>query len=152
MKQKQHIESLKVIEPVTAEEFDEYFYLRWKILRKPWNQPAGSETDLFENQSIHALIMDGNKAIAVCRMQFNDNYTAQIRYMAVHPSYQKAGLGRKLLDYLERKAIENHRHRIYLDARENAVEFYQSCGYKVIKTSYLLFGEIQHFGMEKLLY
>ena len=146
------VSSLKVIEPLTSEEFDEYFYLRWKILRKPWNQPPGSETDLAEESSIHAMILRNGIAVGVCRMQFNDNYTAQIRYMAVDGRYQKLGLGKKLIQFLEKKAIENHRHRIYLDARENAVEFYESCGYKTIKTSYLLFGEIQHYGMEKLLY
>lgn len=152
MRVNSEITNLKVIEPLTAEEFDEYFYLRWKVLRKPWNQPPGSEIDLAEENSIHALIMHNQMAVAVCRIQFNDNYTGQIRYMAVHPKYQKLGLGRKLIDFLEAKAVENHRHRIYLDARENAVEFYESCGYKTIKTSYLLFGEIQHYGMEKLLY
>lgn len=152
MKSSSAVSKLKVIEPLTAEEFDEYYYLRWKILRKPWNQSPGSETDLAEEKSIHAMIMNGDRAMGVCRMQFNDSYTAQIRYMAVDSRYQKLGLGRKLIMFLEQRAIENHRHRIYLDARENAVEFYESCGYKVIKTSYLLFGEIQHYGMEKLLY
>lgn len=142
----------KVIEPITAEEFEEYFYLRWKILRKPWNQPPGSEIDLHETESVHGMIMDhdGN-AIAVCRIQMNDRFTAQVRYMAVIDRYRTQGLGRKILAYLEVKAKEKGAQRIYLDARENAVDFYKSCGYKITRTSYLLFGEIQHYGMEKFL-
>lgn len=145
-------ETYKVIEPLTAEEFEEYFYLRWKILRKPWNQPAGSETDLHETESIHGMIMNNvGQAIAVCRIQMNDRFTAQVRYMAVADNYRTQGLGRKILIYLESKVKAMSAQRIYLDARENAVDFYKSCGYKVIRTSYLLFGEIQHFGMEKYL-
>jgi predicted GNAT family N-acyltransferase len=36
-----------------------------------------------------------------------------------------------------------------LQAREGAVKFYQSLGYKVIEKTYLLFGQIQHYKMEK---
>lgn len=151
MKKSLH-ENFKVIEPITAEEFEEYFYLRWKILRKPWNQPAGSEIDLHEVESIHGLIMNENgEAIAICRIQMNDRFTAQVRYMAVLDKYRTKGLGRKILYYLEAKAKLMGAQRVYLDARENAVDFYKSCDYKVIRTSYLLFGEIQHYGMEKYL-
>lgn len=145
-------EKYKVIEPLTEEEFDEYFFLRWSILRKPWNQPFGSETDFNEASSIHGLILNHhNKAIAVCRIEMRDLLTAQVRYMAVAPEYRGQGLGRKILHFLEKKAKQKGARRIYLDARENAVEFYRSCGYRIIKSSYLLFGEIQHFGMEKSL-
>ena len=145
-------ENFKVIEPITAEEFEEYFYLRWRILRKPWNQPAGSEVDLHEEESIHGLIMNENEeAIAICRIQMNDRFTAQVRYMAVLDKYRTKGLGRKILYYLEAKAKLMGAQRVYLDARENAVDFYKSCDYKIIRTSYLLFGEIQHYGMEKYL-
>jgi predicted GNAT family N-acyltransferase len=36
-----------------------------------------------------------------------------------------------------------------LEARENAVPFYKSLGYEILKKSYLLFGEIQHYTMHK---
>ena len=40
---------------------------------------------------------------------------------------------------------------VVLEARENAVPFYESLGYSMIEKSYLLFGEIQHFRMKKAL-
>lgn len=145
-------EKYKVIEPLTEEEFDEYFLLRWKVLRKPWNQPPGSEVDFNEATSMHGLILNSHgKAIAVCRIEMRDVLTAQVRYMAVSEEVRGQGLGRKILHYLEKKAKNKGARRVYLDARENAVDFYVSCGYRNIKTSYLLFGEIQHYGMEKSL-
>jgi hypothetical protein len=38
-----------------------------------------------------------------------------------------------------------------LQARENAVAFYERNGFHVVKPSFLLFNEIQHFLMEKML-
>jgi hypothetical protein len=85
--------NFKLIEPITAEEFDEYFYMRWLVLRKPWNQPAGSEVDTHEQESIHGMIVDKNqKAVAICRIQMNDSFTAQVRYMAVDERYRSKGL------------------------------------------------------------
>lgn len=39
--------NIKICEP-SDENFEEYYYLRWKVLRKPWNQPIGSEKDELE--------------------------------------------------------------------------------------------------------
>ena len=36
---------MKVLEPKTKEDFKKYYDLRWRILRKPWNQPRGSEKE-----------------------------------------------------------------------------------------------------------
>jgi ribosomal protein S18 acetylase RimI-like enzyme len=38
-----------------------------------------------------------------------------------------------------------------LHAREIAIGFYQKLGYQMIEKSHLLFGEIQHYLMEKTL-
>ena len=45
--------NINIKEPVTEEEFEQYYILRWRILRQPWNQPRGSEKDDKENKSIH---------------------------------------------------------------------------------------------------
>lgn len=38
---------------------------------------------------------------------------------------------------------------IVLNARENAIKFYEKNGYHIIEKSYLLFGKIQHYKMIK---
>jgi predicted GNAT family N-acyltransferase len=53
--------------------------------------------------------------------------------------------------YLEEKARLKGWTEIVLEARENAVPFYKALGYTIITESYLLFGEIQHFRMQKQL-
>jgi len=134
------------------EEFKRYYHLRWQLLRAPWGQPEGSEVDDIEASCFHVMAVDeANKVVGVARLQFNTDNEAQIRYMAVSPSHQQQGIGRALIDTLEQHAKKSSHKNIMLHAREPAVGFYEKLGYKVIEKSYLLFDEIQHFYMSKIL-
>ncbi len=137
-------------QPETEVEFKDYYHLRWKLLRAPWNQPEGSEVDDIEDQCFHTMAFDeDSKVIAVARLQFNSNTEAQIRYMAVAGTHERQGIGRELMRAMEAHASASACRKIILDAREPAVGFYQKLGYNIIEKSYLLFDEIQHFRMEK---
>jgi predicted GNAT family N-acyltransferase len=143
---------LKIIQPKTESEFKSYFQLRWSLLRAPWNQPQGSEIDDIEEQCFHLMaINDADEAIAVARLQFNSETEAQIRYMAVAQPYQRQGIGRRLIETMEEHASASACKKIVLDAREPAVSFYQRLGYSIDEKSYLLFAQIQHFRMSKVL-
>jgi len=69
--------------------------------------------------------------------------------MAVHPDYQRQGFGNMLMRHLEEESRQNGAKKIILHARESALNFYKKNGYKQIEQSYLLFGSIQHYLMEK---
>ncbi|MGZ3867310.1 MAG: GNAT family N-acetyltransferase [Bacteroidia bacterium] len=147
----QNSNSFIVTEPVSDSDFEIYYTLRFNVLRKPWGHEKGSEVDETDPTSIHAFIKENGQAIAVSRLHFVDENTGQIRYMGVHPDHQGKGVGRMVLTYLEKRCLENGRKKMILHARENAVKFYESCGYKVTESSYLLWGEIPHWLMEKIL-
>jgi GNAT superfamily N-acetyltransferase len=142
---------VKIIEPTTSEEFEKYYNLRYEVLRKPWGQPLGSERDEKEETSIHRMIVDENSgdALAVGRLQLNSAHEAQIRYMAVAVEFQGKGLGSQIISALEDVARGKCVQRIILSARENALQFYKNNGYEIMKKTHLLFGEIQHWLMEK---
>jgi len=135
--------------PKTRDEFFRYYDLRWRILRAPWNQPKGSEQDELEGQAIHIIAIDGDKIVGCGRANFNTEDEAQIRYMAVENQWQGKGIGKLILDELEKRVLEKGAKKIVLHARENVVRFYEKNGYKIIKESHTLFGEIKHFLMEK---
>ena len=138
--------------PKSQQEFDQYYHLRWKILRKPLQQTEGSEKDALESQAIHRAIFDVNGCIvAVARLHHNELLNAQIRYMAVADEFQGKGLGQQLVSELEQYAISLGIKVISLKAREQAVNFYQKLSYKNIGFSHLLFNKIEHFDMEKKL-
>ena len=142
----------KIIQPKTEDEFKAYFKLRWKLLRAPWNQPEGSEIDEIEKQCFHLMaVNESGNIIGVARLQFISETEAQIRYMAVARSHERQGVGRELINALEKHAVTTEHSMIVLDAREPAVGFYQKSGYQVLEKSYLLFDEIQHFRMSKML-
>ena len=143
--------SVKIIEPATSEEFKKYYNLRYEVLRKPWLQPKGSERDDEEETSLHRMIIDepNGKAVAVGRLQFNSIEEAQIRYMAVSDDYQGMGYGSEIVKVLGNIAREKGSQKIILQSRGNALQFYKSNGYEIVKKTHLLFGEIQHWLMEK---
>ena len=143
--------SVKIIKPTTSEELKKYYNLRYEVLRKPWLQPKGSERDDGDKTSYHRMIIDesSGKAVAVGRLQFNSEGEAQIRYMAVADEFQGQGLGSQIISALEDVAREKGSRKIILQSRKNALQFYRNNGYKIVKKTYLLFGEIQHWLMKK---
>ena len=143
---------MKVIEPASPEQFKHYFQLRFDTLRKPWNQPEGSERAEDDEQAIHAMLVDdAGEALGVCRLHLNTPQEGQLRFMGVRADKQGQRLGDQLLSYLEERARQLGATSMTLQARENAVNFYRRNGYEVVEKSYLLFGSIQHFKMAKQL-
>ncbi|MDH5371118.1 MAG: GNAT family N-acetyltransferase [Gammaproteobacteria bacterium] len=142
-------DSLVIKAPGTAKEFEQYYHLRWLLLRAPWQQPAGSEKDELENESIHRIALLNNIIVGVGRIHFINKDKAQVRYMAVTKDFERRGIGQAILDSLEQAAKRNNRKTLILHAREYAVGFYTKQEYKTIKPSHLLFNEIQHFEMAK---
>jgi len=142
----------QVKESSTAEQLKNIIALRYEILRKPWDQPAETATDDLEHISTNAFITDKDENVIACgRLQENENKVGQVRYMAVNNLYQGKGLGKLILKFLEEKAKEKKLVTIELQARENAVKFYQNNGYSIQEKSFLLWGIIQHYRMVKTL-
>lgn len=144
---------ISIRKPETASEWEPYYNLRFTILREPWGQLKGSEVLTDEDQADHAMAIDEEtkEVFGVARMQTNSQEQGQVRCVAVSANAQGKGIGKLLMQYLENIALERGMTEIVLDARENAVAFYKHIGYEIIAESYLLFGEIQHWKMRKVL-
>ncbi len=140
---------MKLVEPQTPEQFEQYFELRWRILRAPWQQPRGSERDDEENLAYHIMAVQSQQVVGVARLQFPEAQTAQLRYMAVDDAFQGQGIGACIVTHMENYARQQSAHTLMLHARQNAVGFYQALKYKILEPSYLLFNEIQHYKMAK---
>lgn len=140
----------QVKETKTQEDLERVLKLRYKILRQPWQQPADTATDDLEAVSINAYIDNAEGHIIACgRLQENSGKTGQVRYMAVDNAQQGKGLGQLVLKHLEGAAKSKGLIKIELQARENAVKFYENNGYRIKEKSFLLWGIIQHYLMEK---
>ena len=143
-----------LIEPDLPDEFESIFKLRWQILRKPWDQPKGSEQDSLEYSCIHRAVFSSNgiPAVLACgRIQkMEDSEFAQIRYMAVHADFRNKGLGFEVLKSLEQAMVDLNLRVAFLNARENAVPFYLKAGY-MLEHEIPPFLGIRHFRMRKIL-
>ncbi|MCI2285728.1 bifunctional GNAT family N-acetyltransferase/hotdog fold thioesterase [Colwellia sp. MSW7] len=136
--------------PNSTEEFSQYYHLRWKILRQPWQQPEGSEQDQQEQSALHRMIVDeDNKVLAVGRLEKVTEQQGQIRYMAVDDNMQGQGLGQQIIRALEQQASMLGITEIVLNAREQALGFYEKLGYKMRGYSHTLFGDVKHYSMTK---
>ena len=137
-------------EPTTEKDFELYYDLRWRLLRKPWNQPKGSEKDELEDKSIHVMVCKEDRIpVGVGRAHFNSPEEAQIRYMAVEEKWHGKGIGKMVLFYLEEKIRERGAKFIVLNARDLAIKFYEKYGYKIVKEAHVLFDAIPHYKMMK---
>ncbi|SET87843.1 GNAT family N-acetyltransferase [Thalassotalea agarivorans] len=136
--------------PQTPEEFEQYYQLRYQILRQPWQQPIGSEKDELEDSSKHIIAVDkSGMVVAVGRIHQASASEAQIRYMAVQESSQGEGLGAMVIEALEQWAKSKNLNTVVLNARENALAFYLKLGYRELGFSHCLYGEVNHFKMAK---
>tara|TARA_B110000263_G_C15157848_1_gene440982 strand:+ start:122 stop:559 length:438 start_codon:yes stop_codon:yes gene_type:complete len=141
-----------IISPKNKDDFDKYYYFRWKYLRKPLGKVLDTEKDEIEELSIHRMVINNQDMIlAIGRLHHNSLIESQIRYFSVNKDHRRSGIGSFLMKDLENIAMNNNRKIMVLNSRENAINFYESLGYKIIKKTNLLFGKIQHYKMKKVL-
>lgn len=132
-------------------EWQQYFQLRYQVLRAPWQQPAGSERDELEDDAFHLMLLTPQGELAaVGRLHRLQDNCAQVRYMAVAEQFRGLGAGARVLAALEQKAVEWGCLAVRLNARDTASGFYTNAGYQQTGSAPALFG-IAHWQMQKQL-
>lgn len=135
--------------PKNEVEWEQYYDLRFRILRQPWNQPRGSERNDADLTGTHFALYENEILKAIARLDINNGESAQVRFMAVETKTQRKGFGKHVMSAIETYCKSNKIYEINLHAREIAIPFYESLNYQVVEKSHLLFNEIQHFLMTK---
>ncbi len=80
------------------------------------------------SEGTYFLALDGLKVVGVGGLVEDE-----ISTMFVHPSYNNLGIGTKILNLIELKAIEKGIKKLSLGSTLTAHEFYTKYGYKTIK-------------------
>ncbi|AWH88981.1 fatty acid biosynthesis protein FabY [Limnobaculum parvum] len=116
--------------PLTEQELNDYYQFRWEMLRKPLNQPAGSEKDGYDMMAHHQMVVDtqGN-VVAVGRLYINADNEGSIRFLAVSANVRGKGLGTLIAMTLESIARQEGVKRIVCSAREETVAFFDKLGF-----------------------
>jgi predicted GNAT family N-acyltransferase len=135
--------------PKTEAEWEQYYNLRYRILREPLGKERGSERNEGDQTGIHFALYDNKQLKAIARLDNAGEKSAQVRFVAVETILQGKGYGRKIMEATEIAAKHADSEKMILHARDYAVEFYLRLGYEVIEPSYKLFDVLQHYLMEK---
>jgi predicted GNAT family N-acyltransferase len=140
---------IEIRTPITPKEWEDYYDLRYKVLRQPLNQPIGSERNDGDLTGRHFALYDDNILRAIARLDQADENISQVRFVAVNTDVQGKGYGRLIMEAVEDKSKSLGNTKMILHARDYAVDFYLKLDYKIVDKSYKLFDVLQHYLMEK---
>ena len=121
--------------------------VRGKVLREPLGMGSIVEVFPFEHEALHFVAMRGEVMVG-CVLFHPRGEEGRLFQMAVLEECRGQGIGRLLVDYLERDVAERGFARVFLHSRDYAAEFYKHLGYQVQGEPFLEIG-IQHFRMVK---
>jgi predicted GNAT family N-acyltransferase len=142
---------IEIKAPETVKEWEEYYDLRYRVLREPLGQPRGSERNEGDETGIHFGLYENGVLKAIARLDKSGKKIAQVRFVSVETDQQGSGFGRMIMEATEEEAKRRGDTKMILHARDYAVDFYLKLGYTLIEPSHKLFGILQHFLMEKTL-
>lgn len=142
---------INIVSPKTHEDFKTYYDLRFRVLRKPWGLPKGTEKDDFEPISKHFMAVDGENAriVGVIKLMEKEKGVGWFSHMAVEDAYQNKGVGKLLLTFIEEEAKRDGYAILGCMARLNATEYFAKAGYEIrgLPTQYI--GTTQVVWMQK---
>lgn len=141
---------MEIRSPKTEQEWDDYYDLRYRVLREPLRKPRGSERNDGDATGIHIALYDDGNLRGIARLDQAEPGISQVRFVAVDTELQGKGYGRTIMEEAERISQENGNAKMILHARDYAVDFYLALGYTTVEKSYKLFDVLQHYLMEKV--
>lgn len=135
--------------PETMKEWEDYYDLRYRILRAPLGKPRGSEKNEGDATGIHFALYEDNQLLAIARLDEASPGVSQVRFVAAEDGMKGKGLGRIIMNAVESRSKQLGHKKMILHARDYAVDFYLRLGYTKVNKSYKLFDVLQHYLMEK---
>lgn len=114
------------------------------------------ENQLVSENQVFLLIEENNKFLGFCSYELNCNSSNKTKLHKIYvlPETQGKGIGKVLLNEVEKIASENNNSALFLNVNRynNAQEFYKKQGYSIIKTIDIEIGNgylMEDFVMEK---
>ena len=138
---------IKIFAPVEYEKYaSDIQKVRNEVFVIEQNVPIELEIDGNDENCIHVIVYDSEEPIGTARMEKD----GKVGRVAVLKKYRRSGIGKMIMDEIEKIAIKNGLSKIYFHAQTSAIPFYEKIGYLVTSDEYLEAG-IKHRTMEKIL-
>ena len=130
--------------------YDGEHELRYLVLRQPLGMPRSSVRFEFEDESLHLVAHRGDTVLGCVLFYPDGSGGGRLFQMAVDPSLQGQGMGRRLVDHLEAHLRGEGIEHIVLHARDHTIGFYARLGYVGFGEPYEEVG-IPHLNMRKVI-
>lgn len=145
---------MRCIKVVNDEQLKQAFDIRVEVFVKEQGVPRELEIDEYDEtpQSCnHFLVVIEDKPVATGRWREYETDVAKIQRIAVLKSYRKSGVGKFLLDGMEKDISRSGYKAALLDSQCTAEPFYAKLGYLTESEEPFLDADIPHVRMRKLL-
>ncbi len=144
-----------VVAAVPGPLHDAALELRYRVLRAPLGMTRAQVRVAGEERWLHLVALDpaaGGEVVGCVSLDLAGDGPGEgrLRQMAVDPRLQRRGVGRALVDALEREARARGLARVTLHAREAARAFYEAAGYAAFGAPFTEVG-LPHRHMAKAL-
>jgi len=106
------------------------------------------EMDELDEKALHIIADYRGQPIATCRLIFLPNECVKLERMAVLKSFRDKGVGRQILDYVDKEIKSRQIKLLVIHAQFQAISFYESSGFKSVGLPFWEAG-IKHLKMEK---
>lgn len=128
--------------------------LRYRILivgtgRLVSEFPGDRDPDTLHAACYHGDVVVGCATLIVSHWE--NRPARQLRGMAVEVEYQKLGIGRALLEFVEQACIEEGNLILWCNARGTAVGFYERASWQLASDAFDVEGVGPHYRMVKML-
>lgn len=115
-----------------SEQYKKEVELRYKILREPLGLVYTPQQLEDERNEIHIAAFFENEIIGCLLLKPESDSEIKMRQVAVSSSRQGMGIGKSLVSFAEKFAVENGYKLITLHSRDSALGFYETLGYKTV--------------------
>ncbi len=155
-----HGAALSIVDPQSDALWEAYIACRVRNLYTPYGLPSScADNDLDRPRTrddvLHRAAMLDGRVAGVGRLDLQPGRekgpSAQLRYFAVDGDTRGAGVGRALMAEFEQRATDRGVRFLWMEARQEALGFYERCGYGDIGLGPTKWGVIPHRLLEKQL-
>ena len=124
--------------------------LRMQILRRPLGLSFTREQLVKEKEDWLIGAFENDQIIGCCVLTHHSADTIQLRQMAVKEDTQTSGIGKQIVAYAEKLALEKGYSFLMMHARNTALEFYKKCGYTIRGNEFIEVTVPHHYMDKKL--
>ena len=144
---------VEIVKVATRDQLEQGLHVRFEVFVKEQGVSPQEELDEWDESPescVHVLARDRlGHPIGAARFRAYDRETAKLQRIAVLKTYRSKGVGRLLVECMEREAAEQGFVYALLDAQVQAEGFYAKLGYTTISEETFLDAGIPHVRMRK---